>query len=190
MPPVKGQMLKYSEKDMENAIEDVQRGLPVSTAAKKYGVPRITLLYKVRGKTPRKRQVGPNSYLSEEHEQTLVKWIMDIAKARFPVTKEQLLDSVAKLVTELKIKTPFKNNRPGKHWFQSFLKRHPEITTRICQNLTSTRASVTKEALDKWFQEIFTYLKEKQYETILQHPRRVFNADETAFFLTQKVAKF
>lgn len=59
MPPIKEQLLKYSGEKMENAILEVQRGLPVSTVAKKFGVPRVTLLYKVRGKIPRKRRTGP-----------------------------------------------------------------------------------------------------------------------------------
>lgn len=189
MPPNKGVMLKYSEECMEKAIEEVQNGMPVSTTAKKYGIPRVTLLYKVRGKTPLKRRMGPESYLSEIQEQSLVKWIIEAAKAGFPVTKEQLFDSVKKLVTELQIKNPFNNNRPGKHWFQCFLRRHPEIRTRIAQNLTSTRASITQEALDKWFLEVFNYLRENNYDNILRDSHRVFNADETAFFLNPKGTK-
>ena len=75
MPPSKGQMFRYSEADMEAAIEDVERGLPVATSAKKHKVPRITLLYKVRGKTPRKRKMGRDSYLSSENEELLVQWL-------------------------------------------------------------------------------------------------------------------
>lgn len=50
MPPVKGKMLKYIEDTMEWGIEAILRVQPVSTTAKKYGVFRITLLYKLRGK--------------------------------------------------------------------------------------------------------------------------------------------
>lgn len=46
MPPIKEQLLKYSGEKMENAILEVQRGLPVSTVAKKFGVPRVTLFIK------------------------------------------------------------------------------------------------------------------------------------------------
>lgn len=94
MPPVKGQMFRYSEEDMEKAIEEVLRGQAVSTTAKKYNIPRVTLLYKSRGTTPRKRKMGPQPYMLPEQERILVKWIIDVAKAGFPVQPHQLMTSV------------------------------------------------------------------------------------------------
>lgn len=182
-------MLQYSEGNMNAAIEDAERGMPVATAAKKHKVPRSTLWNKIKGKTPRKRQMGRDSYLSSAHENTLVDWIKKVSKAGFPVSRDQLLDSVRKLVIELEIETPFKNNRPGKRWYKSFLKRHPDISSRVCQNLTSSRASVTKEKLDNWFDEILTFLKTEGHDQILNDPKRVFNADESAFFLNPKGSK-
>lgn len=58
MPPIKGQMFRYSEADMEAAIEECRRGVPTATAAKKFGVPRLTLLNKVTGKVPIRRKMG------------------------------------------------------------------------------------------------------------------------------------
>ncbi|KAF6208711.1 hypothetical protein GE061_017169 [Apolygus lucorum] len=52
MPPVKGKMWSYSQEALRAAVAAVSGGVPVSTAAKRHGVPRVTLLYKVRGKTP------------------------------------------------------------------------------------------------------------------------------------------
>lgn len=174
MPPIKGKMLQYSEEAMAAAIADVERGLPVATSAKKHQVPRVTLLYKVRGKTPKERKMGRDSYLPAETEAVLVKWIKDVAKAGFPVTKVQLLNSVQKLVIELKIETPFTDGKPGKKWYSSFLKRHPEISARVSQNLTSTKSSVTEEKLAEWFEEVLSYLKDNGYDNILENPNRVF----------------
>ncbi|KAH9642176.1 hypothetical protein HF086_007675 [Spodoptera exigua] len=98
--------------------------------------------------------MGPESYLSTEQENDLVLWILEMAKAGFSVTVHQLQDSVCKLVAKLNIKTPFKNNRLGRHWYESFKKRHPEISLRTSQNLTESRAAVTNEALSNWFLEI------------------------------------
>lgn len=58
MPPVKGQMFRYSEADMEAAIEECRRGVPTATATKKFGVPQLTLLNKVTGKVPIRRKMG------------------------------------------------------------------------------------------------------------------------------------
>ena len=59
MPAIKGQFRNYSEKVMKEAIQDVRtNNTSVRTAAEKYGVPRITLKYKVEGKSPMERKMG------------------------------------------------------------------------------------------------------------------------------------
>ncbi|KAH9642242.1 hypothetical protein HF086_005572 [Spodoptera exigua] len=115
MPPIKGKMFSYSEDYMVKAYTEVKSGISISAAAKKYNIPYSTLSYKVHGKTPFERRMGPESYLSTEQENVLVLWILEMAKAGFSVTVHQLQDSVCKLVAKLNIKTPFKNNRPGRH---------------------------------------------------------------------------
>lgn len=186
MPPVKGRMFRYSEADMEAAIEECRRGVPTATAAKKFGVPRVTLLNKVKGKTPIRRKMGRNCYVTEDIEKILVTWAKAMVKQGFPIGKDNLQDSVKKIVDDLKIETPFKNGRPGKRWYNSFLKRHPDLITRQPQNLTASRASVTASQLKNWFQEVSTYLSSNNHTDILNEPKRVFNMDETAFFLNPK----
>lgn len=189
MPPVKGRMLNYTEAQMANAIRDVLAGTPCATAAKQYSVPRITLMYKVKGKTPKYRRMGPDTVLSKDEEDLLAEWVVRVSKAGFPVTRVELLDSVQHLIKELKRDSPFTNDRPGRTWFNSFLKRNPNISIRVAQNLTSSRAAVRKETLLKWFQEIQEYLTEKNYLEIIEDPTRVFNLDESAFFLNPKANK-
>lgn len=87
---------------------------------------------------------------------------------------------------DLKRDNPFLNNTPGKKWYASFLRRNPELRQRTVQNLTITRASITSGQLENWFIEIHTYLVENKYNDILGDPQRIFNADETAFFLNLK----
>ncbi|KAF9412963.1 hypothetical protein HW555_008660 [Spodoptera exigua] len=150
---------------MVKAYNEVKSGISISAAAKIYNIPYSTLSYKVHGKTLFKRRMGPESYLSTEQENVLVLWILEMAKAGFSVTVHQLQDSVCKLVAKLNIETPFKNNRPGRHWYESFKKRHPEISLRTSQNLTESRAAVTNEALSNWFSEISEFFKEKSLES-------------------------
>lgn len=57
-----------------------------------------------------------------------------------------------------------------------------------CKNLTISRASVTEKNL-KDYQEIFSYLVKNNYSEILKHPSRIYNGDETAFFLSPKGGK-
>ncbi|KAG5884597.1 hypothetical protein JTB14_002250 [Gonioctena quinquepunctata] len=72
MPSVQNKIiLNYGENQILSAVGDVQKGMPVATAAKKHGVPVITLLYKAKGKTPMNRQMGGDSYLTK-YEKNLV----------------------------------------------------------------------------------------------------------------------
>lgn len=172
-------MKKYSEKDMENAIAAVKSGSPIATAAKQFKIPRMTLSDKCKGK------MGPSSVLSETEELNLVKWICHLGSRGFPVTSCQLLDSVQMLIKKLGIKdNPFTNDRPGRHWPEAFQKRHPEISCRVAQNLTKTRALVSEINIRRWFQEITEYFTNNDLLNVCNDPLRVFNCDETAFFLS------
>lgn len=174
---------KYSEEDMKRAIEAVNNGSSIKGSAKIFNVPRTTLADKVHGKTPIQRKMGPQSVLSTEEEKLLEEWIIHLAERRFPVTKDQLLDSVQVLIKRLKRPNPFTNGRPGRHWYEAFLKRHPTISQRTSQNLTSSRSAVTENHIKNWFQEVTTYMEENNLLEALGDARRVFNCDETAFFL-------
>ncbi|XP_047106666.1 uncharacterized protein LOC124775876 [Schistocerca piceifrons] len=129
--------------------------------------------------------MGPYTVLTKDEEDLLVHWVCTMAKVGFPITKLKLLDSVQHLIEQLKCKNPFVFNHPGKTWYSAFLKRHPNIGIRMSQNLTSSTAGVKPEAIRSWF-EIDKYLTENTFRSILQSSTRVFNLDETAFFLNPK----
>ncbi|KAI4455608.1 hypothetical protein MML48_9g00005395 [Holotrichia oblita] len=132
------------------------------------------------------RDIPPNN-LTNHEEELLVKWLLHIAEKGFPATKTQLLDSVELLVKKLKRETTFNNGRPEKKWFACFMNRHPILTQRVSQNLTSSRAAVTEEKIRAWFEEIESFIKEENVDRcIWEDPKRIFNADETAFFLSPK----
>ena len=144
----------YSEENMKAAIDAVMNGENVSTAAKTFMVPRSTLNDKIHGRVPLERKMGPETVLTKEEELNLVKWILELSKRGYPVSRDQLLDSVAKLVSTLKRPNKFSNGRPGNKRYFSFLKRPPQISRRTCQNLTKSRADVTEIDLREWFQEV------------------------------------
>ncbi|KAI8438153.1 hypothetical protein MSG28_010777 [Choristoneura fumiferana] len=101
----------YTPDQLEKAVEAVKNGEKVAVAAKRFGVPRITLHDKISGRTTMGCAMGPSTVLTKEEEDILEK---------------------------------------------------------------------------TWFTEIESYLDENNFKTILNDPRRIFNADETAFFLSPK----
>lgn len=181
--------LLYPKEAMEQAVQDVKQGVPVRTAAKRYGVPKTTLLYKSRGDLPVNCRKGPSTVLTAEEEDFLVKWISHVGNKGFPITKVQLLDSVEMIIRSTKRITSFTNSRPGRKWYDSFMKRHPVIAQRVAQNLTASRAAVNEEKIRGWFSEVSEYIDSEGLGDIWQDPKRVFNADETAFFLAPKGEK-
>lgn len=130
--------------------------------------------------------MGPESVLKKNKKAILVQWVFAMAKAGFPHSLQQLLDSVQHLLKELKRKTPFADGRPGRSWYSGFTTRNPNVSARIAQNLTQSRAAVSKERLLNWFDEVQSYLNNTNQLEILEDPSRIFNADEAAFFLNPK----
>ncbi|KAJ8895007.1 hypothetical protein PR048_000316 [Dryococelus australis] len=137
---------------MEATIRDIHRGLSIKRAAEQNSVPRITL-----PRTPLGRKMGPSSWLRKE--EMIVKWVITMSKAGFPVTKEDLMSSVQQLVKELNRGIPFKDGRPGRKRCKAFLKRNPNLSLRTPQNLTSSRADVSSERLMAWY---WRYLKDSK----------------------------
>lgn len=167
---------------MANALEAVETGMSFKAAAKTHGVPRSTLKTKYIKKY-KKEKMGPETTLPEKYEADLVQWITVSAKNGFPITRAQLRDSVKRLVMDCKIPNKFQNNRPGYKWMQLFTARHPSITIRKSQLQEKCRKEVTQPKIDYWFSEVKKFIKENDLHEVIQDGSRIFNFDESAFFL-------
>lgn len=143
----------YSKENVVLALKEVRQGISIAEASRKYHVPEST----IRAKKLRlyaDKKPGPATVLSEKEEKDLVDWIFYCCKRGFSVSKHQLLESVRVICVETKKKNPFTNNKPGRWWYNGFLKRHPEISTRVSENVCLNRAKVTEKSLRNWFKEI------------------------------------
>ncbi|XP_063625003.1 uncharacterized protein LOC134796734 [Cydia splendana] len=179
----------YTPEQMGRALDAVRMGEKISTAALRFGVPRITLHNKVTGKSPAVCAMGPQTIFTPEEEDILVKWLVAMSEKHFPINRQLLTESVQKIILDQGKANPFTNNKPGKKWFSSFLKRHPDITEKTAQNLSKSRDDVTEEGIRKWFEEITTYIEGIGLKDVLDEPSRIFNTDESAFFLSPKAGR-
>ncbi|CAK1589093.1 unnamed protein product [Parnassius mnemosyne] len=186
MPPTK--ILQYDEEVMTKALDDVMRGVPVYAVAKKYKIPRSTLRSKVKGINPISRKMGARTAFTADEELKIEEWVLELARKGFPVSKGTFLISLQRLAAQLG-KDIFRDRVPSKKWYGSFMSRHPRISNRVAQNLTKSRSSITNEQLDGWKNDVYTYLEGNGLASVLDDPKRVFNADETAFFLQPKAGK-
>ncbi|KAF6212246.1 hypothetical protein GE061_012767 [Apolygus lucorum] len=179
----------YTKEQMRAAVQRVLEGKPMAAAARDNCVPRTSLLYKAKGLRPLEKKMGPKTILTSHEEKFIGNSVLSISKAGFPTTRVELLDSVQRLLGEIQRENPFTQNRPGKKWLECFLKRHPSVTLRTPQNLTNSRASIKQHQILEWSSVVYSYLVENDYAQILHDPMRVFNGDESAFFLCPKGEK-
>lgn len=179
----------YSDKDVYSALEDIEKGATIAASARKYGIPRSTLSEKRSGRHPIEHRMGPDTVLSQAEENLLQQWIFHVGDAGFPITKDQLLDSVKMILNKAKRDTIFTDNRPGRKWYEGFRRRHPRISEKESQNLNGGRASVSEKNLRGWYDEVRQSLTKLGNVDILDDPERIFNMDESGFYISPKPGK-
>ena len=114
-----------------------------------------------------------------------------MASIGYPISREELLNEVKKIIDIDGRSTPFKNNKPGKDWYYAFKKCHPELSERFAMMLGHQRAFVNMEMINTWCSNLFKFLQDEVtgYEDMIQDPRRIFKADESGFPLCFKTGK-
>lgn len=144
---------KYSEQSLQDALCEIRTGgMSILGASVKYGVPRSTIQDRIHGRILEgPRRMGPPTILTIAEEERLEQWCNDLAKCGFPLKIDDLLNTVQAIIKQDKRSSPFTNDRPGRKWFQSFLKRHPGLSIREAEGITKGRAVVTKECIKNGF---------------------------------------
>lgn len=174
----------YSKESLQKCLAAVASGMPFRCASKQFGVPFSTIRKKFLGISPKNKKSGPGTVLPTSDEEKIVQWMKNMHRRGFAVTKNRLLDSVALYVKKKKLPNKFTNGRPRRHWLEGFQKRWPAMSLKTPQNLNVRRANVTEENIRRWFEEVEECLRSKNLLNI--HPSRIFNCDESAFFLNPK----
>lgn len=173
---------KYSEESLMKAIEEVHNGMSKREACRKYKIPRATIQFRLSEKFT-KTSHGPSPILTAHEEDILIKWIKDCQRKGFPRRKEDIQISVKQFLDDTPRENPFKDNLPGDGWYKAFMKRHPDMAIRKSEGISTASAAISEQDIRKWFDDIHSYLRQKGYDEVLEHPERIFNADETNFQL-------
>lgn len=72
---------------------------------------------------------------------------------------------------------------PSRKWYEAFLLRHPELTLRKPEPVTSASATVTSKNLDFFFENIVNYIAANKLEHLYGTPSAFLNLDESGFEL-------
>lgn len=165
----------YAGEKIEQALTEVVHGrLSIRKSAEKYGVPKSTLQRKFRGvhiKSP-----GRQTAFTAAQEKYILSGILTAARWGFPLTKIDVRRVASSYLERKGMRVPtFKNNVPGKAWIDSFLIRHKHaVSNRLSENIKRSRAAVTKDTLNQYFDKLYASLTNVPESNVL-------NYDETNF---------
>ena len=148
--PQRPQHLKsWSEDAMSLAVEAVkEKKYTIREAAVAYNIPRSTIGDRVSGRIQMGSKCGPTTYLTPYEEKELVDFLIGCGRIGFARTRKQVMTLVrAAMVKKGKENAPVTNG-----WWDSFMKRHPELTLRTPEKLAYVRAIMgNKEVISAYF---------------------------------------
>ena len=125
----------------------------------------------------------------------MVNYVNNGIKRAQPVTKKNLLDAVKTILEDeerqgiSRKQPPSFTGEPKQKWWSLFVKRHPTLTFRTPELLTSARKNISVGVIKQWFHSTLDYVTEIEALDMLEDPSRVFNIDETGFCLSPSVGK-
>ncbi len=166
----------FEEKDMASAVAAVRDGMPKDTAAKTYGVPRTTLIFRCK-RAEQNLIVSPPGrpkVFDGDEEELMVTYVQKMAEWGYPVSVLDLRLLAKSYLDRRGVNdSRFKSNFPGDDWAQSFLDRHSEqIRQRVVPNVPRSRAAIGPEIIRKYFENLTESIKDVP-------PVNIFNYDET-----------
>ncbi|XP_067685321.1 tigger transposable element-derived protein 6-like [Haliotis asinina] len=182
-----GKKRTYTKEDLQMAINDVHMGMSFRKAAKKHGVPVMTISDRVTGKSEGDLHLGRPPTISADLENDIARKLKLAALQGFGITRRQLIIKVSRICKQLGIKNPFKGGIPGKKWIAGFLKRHPDVKLRTPVALSTVRARMLNPIIvDKYFETLGGIIDTLG---LSQKPQLIWNIDETGVPLTHQPAK-
>ncbi|CAG4958823.1 unnamed protein product [Colias eurytheme] len=187
---------KHTKEDMMSALQMVQNGNSIRTAAKTCKIPYATLRRYVKNKSEHGDNISLvprydiNKVFTEEHEQILLKYYKDCALMFYGLTVKECRKVAYEMAMRNGIKMPSSWKRDqlaGLEWFRFFKKRHPDISVKKPEAVSLARAtSFNRETVAIFFNNLEELLKR---EPRFADGTRILNLAETGTTTVQKPQK-
>lgn len=133
----------WSENRLHLAYESVQRKkFSLRQAAEAFEVPKSTLHDWITGKVPFDKKSGPEKYLTDVEQAELVNFLIECARVGYARSRKDVLSLV-----QMVLKAKGKDVILSGGWWQSFKKRHLEITLRSAEPLAYAHAIASNPAV-------------------------------------------
>ena len=176
---------KESMLEAVKSIEDEGKGL--REAARIYNVPVETLRRRVIGITSLDAKPGRDTVLTSEEETRLAQYIVDMCDMGFGLTRQDVMRVAYSIVEKSGREHPFSNGMAGRAWFDGFRSRNPNLTMRISQPLSYSRATAAnKDIIDDFFAKMGAIYARLN---LLSKPMQIYNVDETGISVVHKAGK-
>ena len=173
----KGKNLQYSKQNLENAVIAVQCGESIRLASVKYGIPKSTIGDRISGRFDISKPIvhGRPPAIPNEIEKKIVESVKMAAKMGVGLSRKQILARTHILCKRIKIQTTYDNFKAGKDWWVGVKRRHPEITLRKPEKLSTVRARMLNPSVvDNYFKDL-----EKVISELGINGNEIWNCDET-----------
>jgi hypothetical protein len=167
----------WTESDLNLALQAHQNNpnLSVRKAAIIYNVPPKTLIRRQRGQQPKVETNSQKRKLSTLEENCVVKYTLDLDSRSFPTRIGGVRDMADRLL-ELR-----DGGRVGKNWASNFIRRRPELKTRLNRRIDYQRVHCEDpDAYRAWFSLVRNTVT--KYGV---HEEDIYNFDETGFVMGQ-----
>ncbi|KAG8229655.1 hypothetical protein J437_LFUL008587 [Ladona fulva] len=136
---------------MSNAIEAVENGMPVKTASRNFGVPRMSLKRRVTSKNVAAVLVNTvlgnyKPVFNQAQEEELVNNILEMETRFYGTTLRDVRSLAFQLAEKNGIPHPFSSELglAGEDWLLGFRRRHPEVSLRVPESTSAARPVVTQ----------------------------------------------
>ncbi|EGU88937.1 hypothetical protein FOXB_00543 [Fusarium oxysporum f. sp. conglutinans Fo5176] len=158
----------YTENDVIEAMLDVTvNHLSQHQAAQKHGMPQTTLSDRLRGLPSKSEVIQPAQLLYKSQESRLVTWILRQEALGYAPSHSQVRATVAAPLRQQGRERPI-----GVHWLARFIKRHPEIDTKVGKRPEASRFNSFTPMAVNWYFDIW----ESEYGWI--KPENTVDVDE------------
>ena len=168
----------WSDESMQAAVDSIlhdNRG--VREAARLYNIPVETLRRHANGSVEVGARPGPATILTDEEEDMLVKYLVEMADMGYVLTRETVMELAFTIVQKSERKNPFRGGKAGRAWFEGFRRRHPQLSLRAPQPLSYCRAISSNQAtVDDFFGKLGSLYGRLN---LITKPMLIYNCDET-----------
>lgn len=185
---------KWESENLKLAVDKVMnQNMTIREASERFSVPKSTLFDKVKLLKEGKEAVFKpvmgrfKKTFSDEYEDLLESHIKDLADRCMPLSKKEFLKLAYDLAEKLKLPHRFNNEKrmAGKHFYDDFIKRHPDISLRTAESTSLMRAvGFNKHQVDIFFANLENLMDKYNFR-----PSNIYNCDETGVTTVQKHEK-